>query len=63
VQLYLLVTVVVSTFSAVSMSFSTPAADLFFTRVERHLTVCLAAEVAFEPDPVVAIVSDDIGDW
>jgi hypothetical protein len=62
-QLYFLVSVVISTFSAVSTPFSTPTADLFFTRVERRPTGCVTGEVDFEPHPVVAIVSDYIGDW
>jgi uncharacterized hydantoinase/oxoprolinase family protein len=57
------VSVVVSNFSAVSMSFSTTIADLFFARVERRLKVCMAGEVTFEPSSVVAVSFDDIGDW
>jgi len=45
------------------MSFSTNTADLFFARVERRPIVCDVGEVIFEPGSVVAVVSDNIGDW
>jgi len=42
------------------MLFSTNTSDLFFTRVEQHVILCIAGEVTFEPGSVVLVVSDDI---
>ena len=43
-----------------NMLFSTNTSDLFFTRVEQHVILCIAGEVTFEPGSVVLVVSDDI---